>query len=92
MFQLHCTRQSNNVSADIMASACPAVERTLLLNFFFCLFLSLLSRDGQEIVERGKDHGPWVGLKPGPLRSSHVGCGHHELSSADVRDDFESNV
>lgn len=82
MFQLHCTRQSNYVSADIMASACPAVERTLLLPF-----LSLLSRDVQEIVERER-----AGLKPVRLRSSHVGCGHHELSSADVRDDFESNV
>lgn len=82
MFPLHCTRQSNYVSADIMASACPAVERTLLLPF-----LSLLSRDVQEIVERER-----AGLKPVPLRSSHVGCGHHELSSADVRDDFESNV
>lgn len=82
MFQLHCTRQSNYVSADIMASACPAVERTLLLPF-----LSLLSRDVQEIVERER-----AGLKPVPLRSSHVGCGHHELSSADVRDAFESNV
>lgn len=82
MFQLHCTRQSNYVSADIMASACPAVERTLLLPF-----LSLLSRDVQEIVERER-----AGLKPVPLRSSHVACGHHELSSADVRDAFESNV
>lgn len=82
MFQLHCTRQSNYVSAHIMASACPAVERTLLLPF-----LSLLSRDVQEIVERER-----AGLKPVPLRSSHVGCGHHELSSADVRDAFESNV
>lgn len=82
MFQLHCTRQSNYVSADIMASACPAVERTLLLPF-----LSLLSRDVQEIVERER-----AGLKPVPLRSSHVGCGHHELSSADVRDALESNV